>query len=92
MFPGGLSSQVRDKRYRKVVSLSVLITGRLYPPGTAPGTHFCWKLRPTHDHIAAGRIMSTKTVNPTRDLPICRAVFQSTASPRATDIVFSGLL
>jgi len=53
----------------KVVSLSVLITGLLYPPGTAPGTHFCYKLSPTHGQIAAGRIMSTKTVNPTHDLP-----------------------
>jgi len=25
----------------KVVRLSGLFTGRLCPPGTAPGTHFC---------------------------------------------------
>jgi len=25
----------------KVVSLSALCTGHLYPPGNIPGTHFC---------------------------------------------------
>ena len=28
-------------RHMKVVSLSALRTGRLYPPGNIPGTHFC---------------------------------------------------
>jgi len=26
----------------KIVSLSALRTGRLYPPGNIPSTHFCW--------------------------------------------------
>jgi len=26
---------------KKVVRLSALSTGRLYPPGNIPGTHFC---------------------------------------------------
>jgi hypothetical protein len=30
-----------DSRHMKVVSLSALCTGRLYPPGNIPGTHFC---------------------------------------------------
>jgi hypothetical protein len=30
-----------DNRHMKVVRLSALSTGRLYPPGRIPGTHFC---------------------------------------------------
>ena len=31
----------QDRRHMKVVGLSVLRTGRLYPPGNVPGTCFC---------------------------------------------------
>ena len=30
----------QDNRHMKVVRLSVLLTGRLYPRGNFPGTHF----------------------------------------------------
>jgi hypothetical protein len=30
-----------DNRHMKVVRLSGLSAGRLYPPGNTPGTHFC---------------------------------------------------
>jgi hypothetical protein len=30
-----------DNRHMKVVRLSAVRTGRLYPPGKIPGTHFC---------------------------------------------------
>jgi hypothetical protein len=30
-----------DNRHMKVVRLSALRTGRLYPPRNIPGTHFC---------------------------------------------------
>ena len=30
-----------DNRHMNVVRLSALCTGRLYPLGTIPGTHFC---------------------------------------------------
>jgi hypothetical protein len=30
-----------DNRHMKVVRLSALRTGRIYPPGKIPGTHFC---------------------------------------------------
>ena len=32
---------LQDNRYMKVVRLSALRTGRLYPPGNIPGTYFC---------------------------------------------------
>jgi hypothetical protein len=63
----------------KVVRLSALRTGRLYPSGNIPGTHFCSRLSRPQGHSAAGRIMSTEnpndtTGNRTRDLPVCSAV------------------
>jgi hypothetical protein len=30
-----------DNRHMKVVRLSALRTGRVYPPGNIPGTHLC---------------------------------------------------
>jgi hypothetical protein len=30
-----------DNRHMKVVRLSAIRTGRVYPPGNIPGTHFC---------------------------------------------------
>jgi hypothetical protein len=71
----------------KVVSLSVLCTGRFYPPGIIPGTHFCYGLSQPQGHSAAGRIMSMKNSsdtigNRTRDLPACSTVPQPNAPPR----------
>jgi hypothetical protein len=40
-----------------VVRLSALRTGRLYPTGNAPGTHFCWRLSRPQGHSAIGRIL-----------------------------------
>jgi len=37
--------------------LSALRTGRLYPPGNAPGTHLCWRLSLPQGHSAIGRIL-----------------------------------
>jgi hypothetical protein len=36
-----LRPRFRVSRHEKVVRLSALRTGRLYPPGNIPGTHFC---------------------------------------------------
>jgi len=63
----------------KVVRLLALRTGRLYPPGNIPGTHFCQRLSRPQGHSAVGRIMSIKNSNDTienrtRDLPACGAV------------------
>jgi hypothetical protein len=33
--------RLQDNQYMKVVRLSALCTGRLYPAGNIPGTHFC---------------------------------------------------
>jgi len=42
--PGGFQevevSRFKDSRHMKVLRLSVLSTGRLYPPGSITGTHF----------------------------------------------------
>jgi hypothetical protein len=78
-------------RYLKVVRLSTLRTGRLYPPGNIPGTHFCYRLSRPQDHSATGRIMSMKNSNDiigsrTRDLPACSAVPKPTAPPLAPHI------
>jgi hypothetical protein len=72
----------------KVVRLSTLRTGRLYPPENIPGTHFYENLSRSQGHSAAGRIMSMKNSNDTiwnrtRDLPACNSVPQPTAPPRA---------
>ena len=56
----------------KVVRLSALGTGPLYPPGNIPGIHFCQRL--SRPQGPAGRIMSMKNSsdtigNRTRDIP-----------------------
>jgi hypothetical protein len=72
----------------KVVRLSSVRTGRLYPPGKIPGTQFCQRLSRPQGHSATGRIMSMKNSNDTignrtRDVPACSAVPQPTAPPRS---------
>jgi len=72
----------------KVVRLSALRTGRLYPAGNIPGTHLCQRLSRLEGHSAAGRIMSMKNSNNaignrTPDLPGCSALPQPTAPQRA---------
>ena len=67
----------QDNRNTKVVRLSALRTGHLYPPGNIPCTHFCYKLNQTQRHNAAGRIDTIG--NRTPDLPACSAVSQPNA-------------
>ena len=40
-FQEGEARRFQDNRHMKVVRLSALRTGLLYPPGNIPGTHFC---------------------------------------------------
>jgi len=82
------ASRFQDNRHMNVVRLSVLFTGRPYPPGNIPGTHFCWRVNQPQGHSAAGRIMSVKNSNGiignrTRDHPACSAVPQTAAPIRA---------
>jgi hypothetical protein len=75
-----------DHRHMKVVRLSALRTGCLYPPGNIPGTHFCLRLSRPQGRSAARRIMSMKNSNNTignRTRVACSTVPQPTAPPRA---------
>ena len=60
--PGGLqvveAPRFQDNRHIKLVRLSAPRTGRFYPPGNIPGTHFCWRLSRPQDYSAAGRMTS----------------------------------
>jgi hypothetical protein len=60
-----------------------------------PGTHFCWRLSRTQEHIPAGRIRSIEESYDligirTRDLPACNLVPQPTTLPRAHTVKFIG--
>jgi hypothetical protein len=43
--------------------MSALGTGRFYPPGDTPGTHFYYNLSRPQGHSAAGKIKSIKNLN-----------------------------
>jgi hypothetical protein len=58
------------------------------PSGNIPGTHFYETLSRPQGHSATERFMSMKHAkdtigNRTRDIPVCIAVPQATAPPRA---------
>ena len=83
----------QDTWHMKVLRLSALRTGHLYPPGNIPGTPFCKRLSRPQGHSAAGRIMknSSDTIgNRTRNLPACSAVLQPTRPPRAPYVSLIG--
>ena len=72
----------------KVVRLSALYTGRLYPPGSIPATNFCQRMGRPDSHSTTGRIMSMKnssdtTRNRIRDLQTCSTVSQPIAPSRS---------
>ena len=54
------ASRFRDNRHMKVVKLSIVRNGRLYPSVNIPDIHFCQRLCQHQDHNAARRIMSMK--------------------------------
>ena len=67
----------------KVVKLSALRTGRLYPPGDIPGIHFCYRLSRHQGRVKDGSIKSVTAIgNQTRDIPACSAVSQPTGPRR----------
>jgi len=72
--------ELLEDPHEKVVSLSTLRTGGLYPlPGNIPGTHFSYRLNRLQGRSAAGRIISSmKNYNDhigkrTRELSACSA-------------------
>jgi len=77
-FQEGEDLRFQDYRHMKVTRLSALRTGRLYPPGNVPDTHFCQRLSRSQGHSAAERITSMKNSNDTIgnrtcDIPACSA-------------------
>ena len=52
---GWLPISYHINSHMKVVRLSILCTGRLYPPGHIPGTHFCERLSQPQGHSTAGK-------------------------------------
>jgi hypothetical protein len=52
-----------DNRNMKVVRLSLLRSGRLYPSRKIPGAHFSKRLSRPQGHSATGRIMSMEDSN-----------------------------
>jgi hypothetical protein len=62
--------------HMKVVRFSALRTGRFYPPGNIPSTHFGYRLSQPQGHCAAGRIVNDTIGNRTRDLPVSNAAPQ----------------
>jgi hypothetical protein len=80
-----------DNRHMKVVTLSALSTGRLYPPEGIPGTYFCWRLSRALARCAAERDKLMKNSddpigNRTRDIPARSSVPVPTA-PHHTPLV-----
>jgi len=76
----------------KVVRLSDLGTGCLYPKLILPGAYFYESLNRSQCNSAAGRIMSIENLsitmgNRARDLPACSAVHQPTAPPHVPYLV-----
>ena len=81
------ASGVWGNRHSKLARLSTLRTGRLYPLGDSPGTHFCWWLSRPKGHRAVGGIKPIKKLidfirNRTRDLPDRSAVAPPSTPPR----------
>jgi hypothetical protein len=80
-----------DNQRMKVVRLSALRTGRIYPAGNTRGTHFCYILSRSQGHSATDSIMSKKNSNDTigernGDLSVFSAVPQATEPPRTCTI------
>jgi hypothetical protein len=54
----------QDSRHMKVVKLSALRTGHLYPPGSIPDTQFCRRLSRVQGYSEAGKILVTSGIEP----------------------------
>jgi hypothetical protein len=87
-----------DSRHMKVVRLSALCAGHLYPSGSALGTHFCLSLSRHQGHSVTRRFMSMKNSNDTignwtRDLPAYNVLPQSASTCTTREhVVLAGIL
>jgi hypothetical protein len=84
----------QENRHMKLVRLSALGTGRLYPQGNMPGTHFSYRLSQPQGQSATGRMMSMNNScetfgNRTRDLPTCKNQMKINrkAQPQVPDLI-----
>jgi hypothetical protein len=66
------------------LKLSAICTGRLYPQGNIPGTHFCLEVESAPES-QCGRKDYDTLENRTRDLPTCSALPQPIAPPRSPE-------
>ena len=67
--------KLSDIRPINMVRFSAVRTGRLYPSGNIPGTHFCYRLSRPHGYNPAGRIKSVKNSHDTLQLVHPRCVW-----------------
>jgi hypothetical protein len=77
----------KDNRHMKVVRLSVLRTGQLYPQGYIRGTPFYRRLSRPQGHGKAGDTIGNRN----RNLPGCSALPQLTAPPRGSYVSLIGI-
>jgi hypothetical protein len=76
----------------KMVMLSAIRTGRLYPPRKIPGTHFCQRLSRPQGHNEVEKIKSMKNLKEpigiwSRVLPTCNTVPKPAALLRAIALI-----
>jgi hypothetical protein len=67
--PGGWGSQILRQSTHKVGKVVSPTHLPPLPPVNIPVTHFCYRLSRPHCQSAAGRVMSMKNSNRSRDLP-----------------------
>ena len=78
MLPGGWGSHISRQLAHEGCKVVSSTHQPPLPPGSTPGTHFCWRLSRPQGHSVVGRIVSMKNSNDTignrtRDLPTCIA-------------------
>ena len=75
-----------DNRNMKVAILSVLRTGRLYPPWNIPGTHFCYRLSRLQGHNAL-QVNEKFKWHHRESNPRCASTKSATECPQRTTFI-----